>query len=90
MKEKKVSKKPVTKKIIKPSVTESPVVRTATYIFEFSVKADGSTKLKRTCDGFNGYELLGLLDLASREIMEQMKGGGIKPDIIERNVVRQK
>jgi len=44
------------------------------------------TKLQRTCQGFNAYELLGLVTLAKSEIVQQIKGD-VKPDIIERKVI---
>lgn len=84
---KKVSKKVETANNAKANVSSSAIVRKSTYTIEWQIKADGSTALKRNCDGFNAFELLGLLDLISREIREQIQGK-IKPDIIERNVVR--
>lgn len=70
----------------KADVSGSAIVRKATYTIEYSVMANGQTKLHRKTDGFNSFELLGLLDLMRGEIIDQMKGK-IKPDIIKREVV---
>ena len=51
------------------------------------ISKDDKTIIRRTCDGFNAYELLGLVTLAQQEIINQIKGS-IRPDIIERRVVR--
>ena len=47
---------------------------------------NGQTILKRTNDGFNAMELLGLLNMAGREVIDQLRGG-IKPDLVERIVM---
>jgi len=58
-----------------------------TYTLELIEHEDGGTQLIRTNDGFDAFELLGLLELAQLEIIEQIKGN-IKPDIIKRNIVK--
>lgn len=58
-----------------------------TYTIEMIEHEDGGTQLNRTNDGFDGIELLGLLELSQLEIIEQLKGY-IKPDIIKRNIVK--
>jgi hypothetical protein len=60
-----------------------------TYTIEMIEHEDGGTQLIRTNDGFDAFELLGLLELAQLEIIEQIKGN-IKPDIIKRNIVEDK
>lgn len=42
--------------------------------------------LTRTNDGFNSYELLGILENLQLDILSQM-AGTIKPDIIKREVI---
>jgi hypothetical protein len=42
--------------------------------------------MHRVNDGFNAFELLGLLEIARSEILQQLKGE-IKPDFIKRDVV---
>lgn len=54
-----------------------------------TIKQDGSRHIKRTCDGFNAWELLGLLQETSYDIYEQIKGLH-KPDKIERTVIKDK
>ena len=71
---------------MKKEKKESAVVRKATYSIEYTVKADGTSALHRKADGFNPFELLGLLDLTRGEIIEQIYGK-IKPDVIKREVV---
>ena len=51
------------------------------------ISKDDKTIIRRTCDGFGAHELLGLVTLAQQEIIHQIKGS-IRPDIIERRVVR--
>lgn len=60
-----------------------------TYTVERITYSDGSSQLTRTCDGFNPIELLGVLELAQLEIVDQIKGA-IKPDIIKRKVIVRK
>lgn len=50
---------------------------------------DGKLKMKRVNDGFNSIELLGILQMATIEILNQIQGK-IKPDIIERRVIVDK
>ena len=48
---------------------------------------DGN-QMTRTNDGFNAFELLGLLELAQQDILNQMKGiEEAKIDIIKKQVV---
>jgi D-Tyr-tRNAtyr deacylase len=56
------------------------------YIIEVIIYEDGSTRMNRTCDGFNALELLGVLEFTQIEIMEQIKGR-IKPDLVKRTVL---
>lgn len=63
------------------------VVRVAKYIIEHIVYDDDTTELSRTCDGFNALELLGVLDLTSRDIREQISGEH-RPDVIKRTVIK--
>ena len=43
--------------------------------------------MNRINDGFNPMELLGIAELISKEVREQMKGE-IRPDVIKREVVQ--
>ena len=58
-----------------------------TYTIKLEID-EGSTKSKmtRTNDGFNGLELLGILEIARKEILKQLEGV-MKPDAIERQFV---
>ena len=49
---------------------------------------DGSTALSRTNDGFNAFELMGLLALSKDDIINQMKGN-VKPEVIKRKVIKR-
>ena len=58
-----------------------------TYTIKFNTLEDGSKELSRTNDGFDAFELLGILAMAQAEVLECLKGS-IKPDIIKRSVVK--
>lgn len=58
-----------------------------TYTIKFNIFEDGSKELSRTNDGFDAFELLGILAMAQAEVLECLKGS-IKPDIIKRSVVK--
>ena len=62
-------------------------MKTKKYTIEFKFNDDGSTELTRTNDGFNPFELLGLLEMAQAEILECLKDT-IKPDIVKRQVIK--
>lgn len=46
---------------------------------------DGTSKLTRLNEGFNAFEILGILERAQQEIIDQISGR-IKPTVIERKV----
>lgn len=50
--------------------------------------SDGAlrSRMTRTNDGFNGLELLGVLELTKSEILKQF-AGEIKPDSIKRQFI---
>lgn len=49
-------------------------------------KTDDGYSINRTCDGFSAIELLGVLEHAQLEIMEQM-AGRIKPNKVKRTII---
>ena len=57
-------------------------IKTYTIQLEISDKV----KLIRKNNGFNPYELLGLLEQIQLDILQQLSGD-IKPDIIQRNII---
>ena len=59
---------------------------TKTYTITIAPNGDGGVSMSRVNDGFNPMELLGVLDFASREIMDQISGK-IKPTIVNRTVI---
>uniref|UniRef100_A0A6M3L7Q5 Uncharacterized protein n=1 Tax=viral metagenome TaxID=1070528 RepID=A0A6M3L7Q5_9ZZZZ len=65
------------------------IIKKKTYKIEFMEYSDETSRLSRECDGFEAFELLGLLYLIKDEILTQIRGK-IKPDIIERKVIRRK
>ena len=58
-----------------------------TYKITLKEYSDGTSKMTRVSKGFNALELLGVLLLAIDEIEAQIRGK-IKPNIIERNVIK--
>jgi len=57
-----------------------------TYTFSIEKYEDGSSAMIRCNDGFNAYELLGVLSIITKEVIDQQEGR-IKPDIIKRNYI---
>lgn len=49
--------------------------------------ADGILNVEATNDGFNPFEVLGILEYKTADIREQIKGN-IKPDIEKRIVIK--
>lgn len=44
-------------------------------------------KMERINDGFSPYEILGILEEAQQDILDQIRGN-VKPDIIKRTVIK--
>lgn len=61
--------------------------KTYTIIIEEEEAADGKYHMRRICDGFSPFELLGILEFIQLEILQQVNGE-IKPDIIKREVIK--
>jgi hypothetical protein len=61
------------------------LTKKCTYTIEFTETEEG-TQLRRVNDGFNPFELLGIIAIIKDELVEQMKGH-MKPDVIKREVV---
>ena len=59
------------------------------WIVEHITYNDGTTAISRTNDGFNAYELMGVLELSKDDIINQIKGN-VKPEIIKRKVIKRK
>ena len=59
-------------------------IQTKSYTIQ--LETTDKVKLIRINDGFNPYELLGLLEQIQLDIIEQLSGD-VKPDIIERNII---
>ena len=55
------------------------------YMLEFT-EQDGMLKTKGECDGFNAFELLGLITFKQHDIERQISGE-IKPDIVHRTYI---
>ena len=62
------------------------IIKKRIYTIEQIMYTDGTTELKRTNDGFNALELMGLLELSKDDIIDQIKGA-VKPDIVKRKVI---
>jgi 7,8-dihydro-6-hydroxymethylpterin-pyrophosphokinase len=63
------------------------IVSTSIYHIEQLKYEDGSIHLNRTCEGFTPLELIGMLELTLREVIEQMQGK-YRPDVITRKYVK--
>jgi len=61
-----------------------------TYKIELIEYSDNTSTMNRTCDGFNGLELLGLLDIASSDIVAQFSGNSKLPDIVNKKFIKRK
>ncbi len=68
---------------------DKEIILVKKYIISEIYYKDGTYAMKRTCDGFDALELLGVLELTQREIVDQIRGR-IKPDIIERKFINRK
>ena len=68
---------------------EKEVVRIKTWSVIEKTFADGSKRLERTNCGFEPLELMGVCELATWEIREQIMGR-IIPDQIKRTVIKAK
>lgn len=66
--------------------TEKKVILTKMYKVTIEYYEDGTNTMIRMNDGFNGLELIGLSELITFEVREQLLGN-IRPDIIKREVV---
>lgn len=64
---------------------EAKIIATKKWTIEINFYDDGSQRLKRTNEGFNPYELLGLSFKSQMEILDQISGK-ITPTITERIV----
>ena len=62
---------------------------TKKYIIEITKTKEG-TQLNRTNDGFNIFELLGLLEIAKGDLLEQFKKDAEDAiDVVKRQVVEE-
>ena len=65
---------------------EKQKIKESTWVVKHITYNDGTTELCRTNDGFNPFELLGVLEISKDDIINQIKGV-VKPDVIERKVI---
>ena len=80
--------KKVKKKIKEEPKLEVTVVSTKKYTFELITTSDGITSMKRTNDGFNPLELLGITQKITSEVLLQMVGKMPPPDVVKRVVIK--
>ena len=57
-----------------------------TYTLKAEITDDFKFNLESKCDGFNGIEVLGILQLKINDVLNQL-AGKVKPDIIKREVM---
>lgn len=74
------------KKIVN-AIPEPKVVRKKVYVVEETIFDDGRVNMHRRNDGFSLFELLGIFDFISREVVDIIKGFPIKVDNVKREVV---
>lgn len=82
-----MSDKKVKKKIKEEPKLEVTVVSTKKCTFELITTSDGITSMKRTNDGFNPLELLGIAQKITSEVLLQMVGKMPPPDVVKRVVI---
>ena len=70
----------------KETKKEKTVIRKRTWTIEFIEYSDGSAVMHRTNGGFKAFELLGLVEEAREDIIQQVRGN-IKPHVTKRNVI---
>jgi hypothetical protein len=73
--------------INKIKIEEPDIVREATYTINMEVYKDGTSSLLKRNDGFNIYELLGVLNIAEEDLFKQIRGEKLKIDTIKREIV---
>ena len=66
---------------------EQKIAKENTYSIKHITYEDGSSHLIRENNGFNPFELLGYLEHAQLEIMQEI-AGVLKPDVVERKFVK--
>lgn len=66
----------------------SKMIKTYTIKLEIDDTDEMKSKMTRTNDGFNGLELLGIIEIARNEILQQI-AGAMKPDAIKRQFVEE-
>lgn len=57
------------------------------YFMEISEDVDGVLSISATNDGFNAFEVLGLLTHRQQDVLKQIEGE-INPDVISRTVIK--
>ena len=62
------------------------IIKKRKWIVEHITYTDGTTQLKRSNEGFNPFELMGILELSKDDIIQQIKGA-VKPDVVKRKVI---
>ena len=68
---------------------DKKIITKRKWIVEHITYHDGTTSLSRTNDGFNAFELMGLLELSKDDIIDHIKGN-VKPEIITRKAIKRK
>ena len=67
---------------------EKKIKEVKTYTVKLTVYKDNTSMLERDNTGYLPHEILGLLEISRFDVMEQIKGN-IKPDYIERKVIKE-
>ena len=67
---------------------DKQIISKRKWIVEHITYSDGTTAISRTNDGFNAYELMGVLELSKDDIINQIKGN-VKPEIIKRKIIKR-
>ena len=62
------------------------IIKKKKWVVEHITYNNGTTQLSRTNDGFNPFELIGVLEISKDDIIEQIKGN-VKPNVIIRKLI---
>lgn len=69
-------------------MSNKQIISKRKWIVEHITYSDGTTAISRTNDGFNSFELMGVLELSKDDIINQIKGI-VKPEIIKMKVIER-
>lgn len=66
--------------------TKSKILKEKIFTIKVIEYENGKTFMERKADGFDAYELLGVITLTQQEVIKQIQGE-FKPDFVKREYV---